>query len=99
MALGVVGAYAGNHLAHVYDDTTDTLNHQLSSYAALPSWAHSQLSPEDLSAELREKRTGQLREKVRALAVLEEAEYKAKVMGMGEEELREARMRGAVRIQ
>ena len=98
LGLGLVGAYAGFRLANIYDDTTDTLNRQLSAYAALPSWAHSQLSSDDLNAELREKRKAQLREKVQALAAIEEAEFKAKLQGMGAEELQEARARGAVRL-
>ncbi len=94
----MLGSYMGNRVANIYDDVTDTINRQMSSYAVVPSWAHSQLSAEDLSAELREKRLGELRVKVRALAAIEEAEFKEKVLGMSEEERSEVRSRGAVRL-
>ena len=97
-AAGLVGAYAGFRIANIYDDTTDTMNRQLAPFAAVPSWAHGQLSAEDLSAELREKRLHELRDKVAALARIEEAEFKAKLAGMSEAELREARAKGAVRF-
>ena len=99
VALALVGGYAGNRLAHVYDDTTAAVNRQMTSYALLPSWAHGELTPEDLSAELREKRLAQLRSSARALAAIEEAEYKERLAAMGEEELRSLRAEGAVRIQ
>ncbi len=99
LALGLVGSYAGFRLANVYDDTTATVNRQNTAYALLPTWAHGQLGAEELSAELRERRLAQLRSKVGALEAIEEAEYKAQLAGMGEEELRALRAAGAVRIQ
>ena len=77
VGLGLMGAFLGHKLAAVYDDTTDELNRQYASYASLPSWAYSQLTAEELSAELRDQRLATLRAKFDALAAVEEAEFKA----------------------
>lgn len=43
-----VGGYLGLRLGAVYDDTSVTLRKQAAGYKSLPSWAYSQLSPEEL---------------------------------------------------
>jgi hypothetical protein len=45
---GTTAGFAGYRLARVYDDTTDTINKQYASAAALPMWMYSQLSPQEL---------------------------------------------------
>ena len=53
------------------------LNRQFASYASLPSWAYSQLSPEDVDAELRERRLLEAARQFEELSADEEADYQA----------------------
>ena len=77
VATGAGFAYSLGRLAAIYDDSTDVLNRQLSGYAALPSWAHAQLAPEQLDAELRERRLAEAADKFERLAELEERDFLA----------------------
>ena len=95
---GLVGWYVGSCLGAVFDDTEKTMHRQLSTYVSLPGWVHNQLSAEDLATELKRKKLEELKEKFDLLSQLEEAEYKEQLAAMSEEELRESREKGRVRM-
>jgi hypothetical protein len=95
---GLIGLYMGSHVGAVFDDTESVVHRQLASYVVLPAWVHSQLSPEDLAAELKRKQLEELRGKFAALSALEEAEYKVRVAGMSGEEVAAEREAGKVRL-
>ena len=65
----------GYRTALIYDDTTDTLNRQYAAFTSLPSWAHAQLAPNELAAELRDQRIAAFDAKFAALAALEERAF------------------------
>lgn len=75
--LGIGFAYFGHVLGEFYDDTNKVLAKQQSGYASLPTWAYSQLSPEELDAELKEQKIHTLHQKYIQLASIEEKEYLA----------------------
>jgi len=72
---GGAGAYLGARLAAIYDDSADALNRRHAARALLPSWAHAHLSPDDVGAELRDRRLAEAAGKFEALAEAEERAF------------------------
>ena len=83
--MGLTGAFLGSRLGALYHDVGATKDRQAAAFTALPSWAYAQLSPEQLSAELRDQRLASLRVKFGELAAEEEAQLKALIAAGGGE--------------